>query len=172
MQQVGIIGLGYVGLPLGLAFAEGGLEVVGIDTDSKKVAELNLGNSHVEDVSSERLRTLMSTGKFRVTEEVKALRQVDAVVICLPTPLDENRSPDLSTVVAGAEAAATHLRPGILVVLESTTYPGTTRELLQPIFEHRIGKVGEEFFLAFSPERVDPGNRKHTIENTPKVVGV
>jgi UDP-N-acetyl-D-glucosamine dehydrogenase len=163
--------LGYVGLPLGLAFAEGGLEVVGIDTDSKKVAELNLGNAHVEDVSSERLRTLMSTGRFRVTEELKALRQVDAVVICLPTPLDENRSPDLSTVVAGAEVAATHLRPGTLVVLESTTYPGTTRELLQPIFEHRVGKVGEDFFLAFSPERVDPGNRKHTIENTPKVVG-
>jgi UDP-N-acetyl-D-glucosamine dehydrogenase len=163
--------LGYVGLPLGLAFAEGGLEVVGIDTDSKKVAELNLGSTHVEDVSSERLRTLMSMGKFRVTEEAEALGQVDAVVICLPTPLDENRSPDLSTVVAGAEAAATHLRPGTLVVLESTTYPGTTRELLQPIFEHRIGKVGEDFFLAFSPERVDPGNRKHTIENTPKVVG-
>jgi UDP-N-acetyl-D-glucosamine dehydrogenase len=171
VQQVGIIGLGYVGLPLGLALAEGGLEVVGIDTDSKKVAELNLGNSHVEDVSSERLRTLMSTGRFRVTEDFKALGQVDAVVICLPTPLDENRSPDLSTVVAGAEAAATHLQPGTLVVLESTTYPGTTRELLRPIFEHRIGKVGEDFFLAFSPERVDPGNRKHTIENTPKVVG-
>ena len=93
MQQVGIIGLGYVGLPLGLALAEGGLEVVGIDTDSKKVAELNLGNSHVEDVSSERLRTLMSTGRFRVAEDFKPLGQVDAVVICLPTPLDENRSP-------------------------------------------------------------------------------
>jgi UDP-N-acetyl-D-glucosamine dehydrogenase len=171
MQQIGIIGLGYVGLPLAVAFAEAGLDVIGVDTDSKKLAELRSGNSYIEDISSERLRTFIDSGKVSVTEMSKALSQVDSTVICLPTPLDENRSPDLSAIIAGAEAAAPHLRSGALVVLESTTYPGTTREILQPILERRMGQVGKDFFLAFSPERVDPGNQNYTIHNVPRVVG-
>ncbi len=158
-------------MPLGVAFAESGLEVVGFDTDQKKIAAINSGLSYIEDISSERLDPLVEAGKFKATEAPEALSEVDAILICLPTPLDEHRSPDLSYVEAGAELAAANLRPGTLVVLESTTYPGTTRELLQPILESGGRRVGEDFFLAFSPERVDPGNRRYTIRNTPKVVG-
>jgi UDP-N-acetyl-D-glucosamine dehydrogenase len=171
MERVAIIGLGYVGLPLGVAFAEAGLEVVGFDTDQKKTAAINSGLSYIEDIPSERLHPLVEAGKLRATEAPEALAEVDAILICLPTPLDEHRSPDLSYVEAGTELAAANLRPGTLVVLESTTYPGTTRELLQPILERGGRRVGEDFSLAFSPERVDPGNRRYTIRNTPKVVG-
>lgn len=171
MQQVGIIGLGYVGLSLAVAFAEAGLEVIGVDTDSKKIAELRVGKANVENISSGLLETLIGSGKISVTGEPEALGRADAIMICVPTPLDENRSPDLSAIKAGTEAVATHLQSGALVVLESTTYPGSTRELVQPILEYRMGQVGKDFFLAFSPERIDPGNRKHTLQNTPKIVG-
>ena len=161
--------MGYVGLPLGVAFAEAGLEVVGVDLDVERVAAVNAGISYVEDIPSERLKPLV--GKLSGTNEFEELGKADAVLICLPTPLDKHRNPDLSFVAAGAEAVAKHLRPGALVILESTTYPGTTRGLLQPIFEHGGRRVGKDFFLAFSPERVDPGNPQYSIRNTPVIVG-
>jgi UDP-N-acetyl-D-glucosamine dehydrogenase len=171
MKRIGIIGLGYVGTPLAVAFAEAGLNVIGFESNPKKINAINAGESYVEDIPSERLKPLVSTGRFLATEEPEALSEADAIIICLPTPLDEHRNPDLSFVEAGARIAAAHLRLGALVVLESTTFPGTTRELLKPILEDGGRRVGEDFFLAFSPERVDPGNQRYTIQNIPKVVG-
>lgn len=168
---LGVVGLGYVGLPLALAFAEAGMEVVGVDVDREKVEELRSGVSRLEDVSDERIAAQVETGRLRMMDDYAALGRAEAALICLPTPLDEHRAPDLSYVVSGAEAVAEHLAPGALVVLESTTYPGTTREVLLPIFERGGREVGRDFHLAFSPERVDPGNRHYTVENIPKVVG-
>lgn len=170
-RKVGIVGLGYVGLPLAVAFAESGLEVTGIDANAGKVAAINSGASYVEDVASEQLEGLTGSGMVRATEDYSELSDADAVFLCLPTPLDEHRAPDLSHVTEAAEETAKHLARGSLVVLESTTYPGTTREVLQPIFERGGRKVGEDFFLAFSPERVDPGNKKFGLGDMPKVVG-
>ena len=179
VKRVGVVGLGYVGLPLAMAFAEAGLHVVGIETDSEKVTALNSRDPYVEEVSSENLRHLVSSGMLRITEDYAALAEVEAVVICLPTPLDEHREPDLSILISGAQNIARNLRDGALVVLESTTYPGTTREVLLPVFEQnqdedalRDGhRVGKDFYLAFSPERIDPGNERYTVRNIPKVVG-
>ena len=168
--------MGYVGLPLAVAFAEAGLSVVGIERDPDKVAALEGGDSYVEDVSPARLAPLVSSGLLEATGDYSALGGVGAVLVCLPTPLDANREPDLSVLTSGVRDAAPHLRPGALVVLESTTYPGTTREVLIPILEADGSgdgprRVGRDLFLAFSPERVDPGNKRYTIRNTPKVVG-
>ena len=171
MNNVGIVGLGYVGLPLAVAFADAGVSVVGVDADPEKVAALEAGNSYIEDVPADRVRDLVDSGRLGVSTDYAALQEVEAVLICLPTPLDEHREPNLSIVVAGAEAVAENLADGALVVLESTTYPGTTREVLLPILERDGRRVGEDFYLAFSPERVDPGNLKYTLKNTPKVVG-
>ena len=171
MQNVGVVGLGYVGLPLAMEFAEAGLRVTGVEKDPKKLSVLQAGESYVEDVASGRLAPLVSSGAIRATDDYAALGEADAVIICLPTPLDANREPDLSMLVAGTTQTARSIRPGTLVVLESTTYPGTTREVLMPILEGDGGRAGEDFFLAFSPERVDPGNKRYTIRNTPKVVG-
>lgn len=169
MENVGIVGLGYVGLPLAVAFAEAGASVTGVEADPGKVAAVQAGDSYIEDVPPERVRAVAAN--LRATTDYAELHDTEAVLVCLPTPLDENREPDLSVVVAGAEAVAENLRPGALVVLESTTYPGTTREVLLPILERGGRRVGRGFHLAFSPERVDPGNQKYTLKNTPKVVG-
>src|SRR4051812_18455897 len=169
--KVAILGLGYVGLPLAVAFAEAGIPVIGIDVDRGKVEALRSGESYVEDVRPERVRILTEKNKLRFTDDFGLIREASATVICLPTPLDKNKEPDLSAVVAGAEAVAQHLAPRALVVLESTTYPGTTREVLLPIFERQGRQVGEDFFLAFSPERIDPGNRLFTVSKTPRIVG-
>lgn len=169
--SVGVVGLGYVGLPLSVAFAEAGFSVVGVDTDRERIRALRAGEPYVEDVPAGKPRELIEAGRLRVSAGYEALREVGAVLICLPTPLDRYKEPDLSVVVAGAEAVSRNLRPGSLVVLESTTYPGTTRELLLPIFERGGGAVGDDFFLAYSPERVDVGNKRFGIENTPRVVG-
>lgn len=171
VNTVGIVGLGYVGLPLAVAFARAGMGVVGVDNDPGKLAALEAGDSPVEDVPSEDLRGLLSGAGLRFTGDYADLADAEAVLICLPTPLNEHREPDLSIVVAGVEAIAKNLRRGALVVLESTTYPGTTREVLLPVFERDGRRVGEDFHLAFSPERVDPGNKTHTLWSTPKVVG-
>lgn len=171
VTRVGIIGLGYVGLPLATAFAETGVDVLGVDVSTERVEAINAGTSHVEDVESEHLARLVSNGCLRASTDPGGLRDCDAILICLPTPLDEHRNPDLSYVVAGAQMAAVNLAANALVVLESTTYPGTTREVVKPILE-RVGRnVGGDVFLAFSPERVDPGNARFGIRNTPKVVG-
>ncbi len=180
-QEIGVVGLGYVGLPLAVAFAEAGLRVVGIEKDPERLAALDTYDSYVEDVSSESLQPLVASGKLRFTEDYRALKEAEAVVICLPTPLNEHQEPDLSMLISGAKDVARNLRAGALVALESTTYPGTTREVLLPIIEEELKngdclrgdahQVGRDFYLAFSPERIDPGNRRYTIHNIPKIVG-
>jgi len=170
-KSIGVVGLGFVGLPLARAFAEAGISVVGVDTDRNRIATLNRGQSYIEDVPAASLQPLVTAGKLHPTDTYEALQEVEATIICLPTPLNEYREPDLSIAMAGAEAVARNSRPGALIVLESTTYPGTTREVLLPIFERSGRRVGRDFYLAYSPERVDPGNHTYTIENTPRVVG-
>jgi UDP-N-acetyl-D-glucosamine dehydrogenase len=168
---VGVIGMGYVGLPLAVTFAEAGVPVLGLDAVQAKVEMLNGGRSYIADVPSERLAPLADAGLLRATTAWDALRWVEAVLICLPTPLNEHREPDLSAVVGAAESLAQRLRPGQLVVLESTTYPGTTREEVAPVLERSGLRAGRDFHLAFSPERVDPGRVDWTTATTPKVVG-
>ncbi len=168
-MKVGIIGLGYVGLPLAVAFAEAGHEVVGLDVDPSKVSSLVSGRSYVEDVSDDALAA--AGGSLQATEDVADLSPCDAVIICVPTPLTGSREPDLTYLLGSAKSLATVLRAGQLVVLESTTYPGTTRERLQPILEEGGMKVGVDFHLAFSPERIDPGRTDFTVRTTPKLVG-
>ncbi len=168
-MTIGVIGLGYVGLPLAVAFAEAGDRVVGLDIDPQKVAAVTAGESYIEDISSDRLRAVLPS--IKATRRYADLAQAAAVLICVPTPLSDNREPDLGPLNSSAQALAGVLQPGQLVVLESTTYPGTTRERLVPILEESGLRVGEDLNVAFSPERVDPGNRKYTLRNTPKVVG-
>jgi UDP-N-acetyl-D-glucosamine dehydrogenase len=168
-RKVGIIGLGYVGLPLGVAFAEAGHEVIGLDADQRKIDALNRSESYVEDVPSERLAAL--DGRLSATGSYADLGDCDAVIICVPTPLTNSREPDLSYMVDSATSLASVLKKGQIVVLESTTYPGTTRERLKPILEESGLAAGRDFHLAFSPERIDPGRTDFTIKTTPKVVG-
>jgi UDP-N-acetyl-D-glucosamine dehydrogenase len=168
---VGVIGLGYAGLPVGFAFAEAGLKVVGFDIDDAKIEALNAGNSYLRHLTATRLRASLESGMFKASSNFDELSICDAALICVPTPLDDSRSPDLSSVVTTTQRIAQHLHRGQLVVLESTTYPGTTSEVLLPILESSGLKVGEEFFLAFSPEREDPGNNQFSITNIPKLVG-
>jgi UDP-N-acetyl-D-glucosamine dehydrogenase len=168
-MKVGIIGLGYVGLPLATAFAEAGHDVIGVDVDQRRVERLRRSDSDVEDVSSERLRAIVE--RFTATTEHEHLGSCDAVLICVPTPLANQREPDLTYVLDATRAIQRVLQKGQLVVLESTTYPGTTRERLVPILEESGLTAGTDFHLAFSPERVDPGRTDYTIRNTPKIVG-
>ncbi len=168
-MRIAIVGLGYVGLPLAVAFAEAGHDVVGFDTDEARVERLREGRSDIEDVSSERLAGLAE--RFSAAVDPAALADCDAIVICVPTPLLSEREPDLAYVRASAETIATILREGQLVVLESTTYPGTTREELLPVLERGGLRAGTDFNLAYSPERIDPGRSEHSIAETPKVVG-
>jgi len=170
--RVAILGLGYVGLPLAVVFAEAGFEVIGIDPIAEKVEQLNQGKSYILDVPTEQVARLVAAGKLRATTDFAALLEAQAVSICVPTPLRKTGDPDLSFIVSATDAVAQYLHPGMVIVLESSTYPGTTRELvLSKLVEHSKLKVGEDFFLAFSPERVDPGRTDWTTVNTPKVVG-
>ena len=171
ISTVGIIGLGYVGLPLATAFAGAGVRVIGYDLVAEKVAALNAGDSYIEDVPSTELAPLVESGAFVATTDPTRLAECQAQLICVPTPLGEYREPDLDYVLAATETALANLGPQTLVVLESTTWPGTTREVLAPMFEACGLKVGEDASLAFSPERVDPGNTRWGIRDTPKVVG-
>jgi UDP-N-acetyl-D-glucosamine dehydrogenase len=171
MTDVAIVGAGYVGVPLAQVFAEAGRSVLLVERDAERVAKLNRGESYIEDVASEALKPLVDGRLLRATTDYDELREADAILIALPTPLSKQREPDLSIVNAATEEVAKRLRKGHLVVLESTTYPGTTREELLPRLEASGLKVGEDFNLAFSPERVDPGNEDWTTKNVPKVVG-
>ena len=164
--RIGVIGLGYVGLPLALRFAEVGFPVLGIDVDPEKVEKIKDGISYIPDVSFEP----SIQGSFRASTDASLLRETDAAIICVPTPLSKTRDPDLSLVLEAGRTIARHLHPGQLVVLESTTYPGTTRDLLLPLLEENGFKVGKDFYLAYSPERIDPGNKSFNLVNTPKVV--
>ncbi len=168
---VGIVGLGYVGLPLAMEFARAGFRVLGFDVSQAVVDGLTQGRSHVQDVASADVARFAKEGKFTATTDLARLREPDVVSICVPTPLSKTKDPDVSYVLAATNAVKRALRRGQLIVLESTTYPGTTRELMLPALEATGLKVGEDFFLAFSPERVDPGNPKWNTHNTPKVVG-
>jgi UDP-N-acetyl-D-glucosamine dehydrogenase len=169
--RLGIVGLGYVGLPLAETFAWGGYSVLGFDIDPSKVQKLKAGQSYIGHIAAKRVSELVTSGRFDATTEPRRLAEVDAIIICVPTPLTEAREPDLSYIVSTAESFRPHLRSGQLVVLESTTYPGTTSELLKPLLEESGLKAGRDFFLAYSPEREDPGNRDFATRNIPKVVG-
>jgi UDP-N-acetyl-D-glucosamine dehydrogenase len=168
---VAIIGLGYVGLPLAVEFAKAGLRVIGYDVNQRLVDALKLGQSHVQDVASSDVAAMLKGGRFIPTTDESKLGDADAVSIAVPTPLVKTRDPDMSYVIAAAEAIGRHAHPGMIIVLESTTYPGTTREVLLPLLVQRGLTVGRDVFLAFSPERVDPGNAVYQTTNTPKVVG-
>ncbi len=168
---IGVVGLGYVGLPLALEFARAGFHVIGYDISERITGQLMSGVSHIQDVPSEEVARLVRDGFFEATADEARLAEMDAISIAVPTPLAKTRDPDMTYVVAATDAISRHAHAGLLIVLESTTYPGTTRELMQPKLEAAGLKVGEDVFLAFSPERVDPGNAKWNTKNTPKVAG-
>ena len=168
---IGVAGIGYVGLPLAVEKAKVGFDVIGYDRSSVRVDEVNQGLNYIRDVDDTELASMVETRKLRATTDFDSLSQCDAIVICVPTPLTPNLDPDISYIRAVGEQIAAHLRPGQLVCLESTTYPGTTEEVLLPLLAQSGLKVGEDFFLCFSPERVDPGNARYTTKNTSKVVG-
>jgi UDP-N-acetyl-D-glucosamine dehydrogenase len=169
--RVGIVGLGYVGLPLAMEFAKAGFPVTGIDIEPSKVAQLNRGESYVQDVAADVLGSLVGTRKFHATTDFSVISQLDTINIAVPTPLRKTKDPDMSYIVSACQEIAKYFAPGKLVILESTTYPGTTDELVLPMLERPGLKVGEQFFLCFSPERVDPGNAQFQTANIPKVVG-
>ena len=169
--KVGIVGLGYVGLPLAVEFAKAGFDVTGIDLSDAKTARINAGDSYVGDVPSATLAPLVESGKLRATADFSVVRDLDTINICVPTPLRKTKDPDMSYIVSACGEIAKYFHPGMLVILESTTYPGTTDEVVLPMLEQNGLKAGRDFFLCFSPERVDPGNPKYNTSNIPKVVG-
>src|SRR5512147_2719513 len=170
--HIGILGLGYVGLPLAVVFGEAGFKVTGFDPDARKVDALSRGVSYIPDVKTEAVEKLVKSGNLTATTDFSHLQEMDAVSICVPTPLRQTGDPDMSFIISATEELSKYMHAGMVVVLQSTTYPGTTRELLLPKLgvEHNL-KVGEDWFLAFSPERVDPGREDFTTKNTPKVMG-
>jgi len=171
-RKIAIVGAGYVGVPLAQVFAEAGQDVLLVDISPERVERINKGDSYIEDVPSPVLGALVEAGRVRATTDYDELKGVEAILIALPTPLSKQREPDLTIVMSAVEQIATRLQPGQMVVLESTTYPGTTRDRLRPVLEQGSGlEVGKDFFLAFSPERVDPGREDFTTKTTPKVVG-
>jgi UDP-N-acetyl-D-glucosamine dehydrogenase len=169
--KIGIVGLGYVGLPLAVEFGHAGFEVIGIDVQQSKVDEINKGVSYIQDIPTEQVRELVHSGKLRATTDFSVIQELDTINICVPTPLRKTKDPDMSFIDAASREIARYFHAGLLVILESTTYPGTTDEVLLPMFEELGFKVGEDFFLCFSPERVDPGNARFQTKNIPKVVG-
>lgn len=168
---IGIVGLGYVGLPLALAFSKEGFKVLGFDIQQKRVDWVNKGHSYIVDVDKESLADAVGRKSLEATTDQSRIKEVDAICICVPTPLTKTKDPELSYVISESETVSKYIRPGQLIVLESTTYPGTTREVMLPILERSGLKAGGDFYLAFSPERVDPGSKNYHIKNTPKVVG-
>jgi len=169
--RIGIIGQGYVGLPLAVEFARVGYAVTGFDTSVDRVTALNAGRSHTPDVPDHAVRARLDAGRYQASTDLSGLAECDAVIICVPTPLRKSKDPDISFVATAAQETAAHFRPAQLVILESTTYPGTTQELLAPMFEERGGRPGVDCFLAFSPERIDPANPTFAVKDIPKVVG-
>ena len=170
-SPVGVVGLGYVGLPLAVEFAKVGFKVTGIDRSKKKAATINAGKSDVEDVAGSTVAALVTAKNLTATTSYAAIQNLDVVVICVPTPLSKTKDPDVSFILSAVKGIKKHLHTGQLIILESTTYPGTTEELILPILEETGLNVGQDFFLAFSPERIDPGNKTYGVRNTPKVVG-
>ncbi len=169
--RVGIVGLGYVGLPLAVEFAKAGFTVTGIDLVESKVARVNAGDSYVQDIAQKDIASLVESGKLTATTDFSVISELDTINICVPTPLRKTKDPDMSYIVSACQEIARYFHPGMLAILESTTYPGTTEEVVLPMLSSQGLRVGEEFFLCFSPERVDPGNPKYQTRNIPKVVG-
>ncbi|MBL7068746.1 MAG: nucleotide sugar dehydrogenase [Candidatus Omnitrophica bacterium] len=169
--KVGIIGLGYVGLPLAITFAKKGFDVIGIDINKNRIAKIKEGVSYISDVSDYELKKVLRKRRFKVTTDFKAIRKIDAAVICVPTPLGKKRRPDISYIKKAVTNVKENIQKGQVIILESTTYPGTTREILLPILESTGLKEGRDFYLGFSPERIDPGNKFYKTENTPKIIG-
>ena len=169
--RTGVVGLGYVGLPLAVEFTRSGFHTTGIDLDERKIDAINAGRSYIPDVATEDVARFRSAGLLDATTDFAVVSELDTINICVPTPLRKTKDPDMSYIVSAAESIASHLHPGMLVVLESTTYPGTTEEVVQPLLEANGLRAGRDFFLAFSPERVDPGNPTFQTHNVPKVVG-
>ena len=169
--RIGVIGLGYVGLSLAVEFAKMGIQVTGIEIDTDKLARLRVGESYIQDVKPYEVKGLIADGKLIVVDDYRVLSELDAVSICVPTPLSKTKDPDISYIAAATREIVPHLHPGQLIVLESTTYPGTTDEVILPELQQTGLQVGEEFFLAFSPERIDPGNGHYRTQNTPKIIG-
>ena len=169
--RIGIVGLGYVGLPLAVTFVKAGFTVRGIDTNREKISQLLNSHSYIHDITDDDIKEIVVSGRFKASDNYEWIKRCDMVCICVPTPLDKNRQPDLSFVVSSTEKVAKYLKRGHIIVLESTTYPGTTEEILLPILQKKGLKVGKDFYLAFSPERIDPGNKKFTLKDIPKVVG-
>ena len=169
--KVGVVGLGYVGLPLAVQFAAKGISVTGIDITQGKVDRINAGDNYILDVDSKLLAECVKKGTLKATSDYAVIRELDAISICVPTPLRKTGDPDISYILAARDEILKYAHPGLLIVLESTTYPGTTDELMVPAFEEMGLKVGQDVFIAFSPERVDPGNEKYGTHNTPKAIG-
>src|ERR1700688_1260114 len=169
--RVGIVGLGYVGLPLAVEFAKAGFAVTGIDLSESKVAKVNAGESYIADIDQGVFKSLVDAHKISATSDFRVISELDTVNICVPTPLRKTKDPDMSYIVSACQQIAKYFHKGMLVILESTTYPGTTNELMLPMLERPDLKIGEDFFLCFSPERVDPGNPNFQTRNIPKVVG-
>ena len=169
--QIGIVGVGYAGLPLAMEFARSGFRVHGIDVDDEKVKDLNEGKSHIEDVKDDMLQFAIRAGCFEAHSDYEVVSQLDCVILCVPTPLRQTKDPDISYIVNASQAVKKHLHKDMLIVLQSTTYPGTTEEIVKAEFESENVQIGKDLFLGFSPERIDPGNLKFTIKNTPKIVG-
>jgi UDP-N-acetyl-D-glucosamine dehydrogenase len=169
--QIGVVGVGYAGLPLAMEFARSGFKVHGIDVDDEKVKDLNEGKSHIEDVEDDMLQFAIRAGCFEAHSDYEVVSQLDCVILCVPTPLRQTKDPDISYIVGAAQSVKEHLHKDMLIVLQSTTYPGTTDEVLRAEFESEDVAIGKDLFLGFSPERIDPGNLKFTIRNTPKIVG-
>jgi UDP-N-acetyl-D-glucosamine dehydrogenase len=169
--KIAVVGLGYVGLPLAVEFANAGFDVTGIDVSADKVKKINKGQNYIDDVDSKLLKSLVKSGKLKATNDYSAIKKIDCVSICVPTPLGKTGDPDISYMLSARDAILPHVKSPLLFVLESTTYPGSTNELIIPLMEEKGLKVGEDVFIAFSPERVDPGNPVYQTHNTPKVVG-
>ena len=169
--RIGVIGLGYVGLPLAVEFAQKGIHVIGVDKDAEKVSKLNRGENYILDVDDKKLSDLVSRGLLSATTDYSVIEQLDSISICVPTPLNKIGDPDISLIISARDEIVKHLRPGTIIVLESTTYPGTTEEVIAPAFEKAGFRIGKDVFIAFSPERIDPGNPVYGTHNTPKVIG-
>ena len=169
--NIGVIGLGYVGLPLAMEFVRAGFKVTGIDVNTDKVDMINAGNNYIQDVSDNALASAVSDGNLNATTDFAATKKLDSVSICVPTPLKKHKNPDISYIVSAMNEVEKYIHPGMIIILESTTYPGSTRELILPSLETNGFTVGKDFFLCFSPERIDPGNTEYTTQNTPKVIG-
>ena len=169
--DVAVVGLGYVGLPLAVEFAKAGFKVTGIDISENRVNQLNRGENYIRDINDKELRMLIDSESVKATTDYSVISEMDAISICVPTPLSKLKDPDVSYIQSSIDEIVNYIHPGLLLVLESTTYPGTTRELILPALLNSGAKVGEDLFLCFSPERIDPGNETFNIKNTPKVIG-